>query len=92
MRRGWAVAGANPTDWILYFNNSNGKWAVIPTVGTKQTGMQRGCYNGLTLREQGAPERFTRQVPIRTPAEIGKWYFCRNESAPPRLRWGTALD
>lgn len=30
------------------------------------------CYNGLTLREQGALERFTRQVPIRTPAEIGQ--------------------
>ena len=52
--------------------NSNGKWAVIPTAGTKQTGMQRGCYNGLTLREQGAPEEFIRQAPICTPAEIGK--------------------
>ena len=68
----WAIAGANQTDWILYFKNSNGKWAVIPTAGTKQTGMQRGCYNGLTLREQGAPEEFISQVPICTPAEIGK--------------------
>ena len=68
----WAIAGANQTDWILYFKNSNGKWAVIPTAGTKQTGMQRGCYNGLTLREQGAPEEFMRQAPICTPAEIGK--------------------
>jgi len=68
----WAIAGANQTDWILYFKNSNGKWAVIPTAGTKQTGMQRGCYNGLTLREQGAPEEFIRQAPICTPAEIGK--------------------
>ena len=68
----WAIAGANGTDWILYFKNSNGKWAVIPTAGTKQNGMQRGCYNGLTLREQGAPEEFIRQAPICTPAEIGK--------------------
>ena len=68
----WAIAGANGTDWILYFKNSNGKWAVIPTAGTKQTGMSRGCYNGLTLREQGAPEEFIRQAPICTPAEIGK--------------------
>ena len=50
----------------------DGKWAVIPAAGTKQTGMQRGCYNGLTLREQGAPEEFIRQAPICTPAEIGK--------------------
>ena len=68
----WAIAGANQTDWILYFKNSNGKWAVIPTAGTKQTGMSRGCYNGLTLREQGAPEEFIRQAPICTPAEIGR--------------------
>lgn len=68
----WAIAGANQTDWILYFKNSNGKWAVIPTAGTKQTGMARGCYNGLSLREQGAPEEFIRQAPICTPAEIGK--------------------
>lgn len=68
----WAIAGANQTDWILYFKNSNGKWAVIPTAGTKQNGMARGCYNGITLREQGAPEEFIRQAPICTPAEIGK--------------------
>lgn len=68
----WAIAGANQTDWILYFKSANGKWAVIPTAGTKQTGMTRGCYNGLTLREQGAPEEFIRQAPICTPAEIGK--------------------
>lgn len=68
----WAIAGANQTDWILYFKNSNGKWAVIPTAGTKQGGMARGCYNGITLREQGAPEEFIRQAPICTPAEIGK--------------------
>ena len=68
----WAIAGANQTDWILHFKNSNGKWAVLPTAGTKQGGMQRGCYNGITLREQGAPEEFIRQAPICTPAEIGK--------------------
>lgn len=46
----------------------DGNWAAIPTADTKQ----RGCYNGLTLREQGAPERFTRQASIHTPAEIRK--------------------
>lgn len=50
----------------------DGNWAAIPTAGTKQTGMQCGCYNGLTLREQGAPEGVMHQVPICTPAEIGK--------------------
>ena len=30
------------------------------------------CYNGLTLREQSAPEETMRQVPIQTPAEIGQ--------------------
>lgn len=50
----------------------DGKWAVIPTAGTKQAGMQRGCYGGLTLREQGAPEEFLCQAPICMPVEIGK--------------------
>ena len=50
----------------------DGKWAVIPAAGTKQIGMQRGYCDDLTLGEQGAPERFTRQTPIHTPAEIGK--------------------
>ena len=50
----------------------DGKGAVIPTAGTKQRGMYCGCYNGLTLREQGAPEEFIRQAPICTPAEIRK--------------------
>lgn len=68
----WAIAGANQTDWVLYFKNSNGKWAVIPTDGTKQSGMRQGCYNGIKLREQGAPEAFMRRVPVCTPAEIGR--------------------
>ena len=68
----WAIAGANQTDGILYFKNSDGKWAQLPKAGTKQGGMARGCYNGITLREQGAPEEFIRQAPICTPAEIGK--------------------
>lgn len=68
----WAIAGANQTDWLLYFKNSNGKWAQLPKAGTKQSGMARGCYNGITLREQGAPEEFIRQAPICTPEEIGK--------------------
>ena len=71
----WAVTGANQTDWILYFKNSNGKWAVISTAGTKQTGMQRGCYNGLALRELGAPEEFMRQAPICMPAKIGEQFL-----------------
>lgn len=50
----------------------DGKWAVIPTADVKQTGMQRGCYNGLTLRERGVPEGVTSQAPICMPEEIGK--------------------
>ncbi|MDN8605120.1 hypothetical protein Q0N48_03730 [Corynebacterium ureicelerivorans] len=68
----WAIAGANQTDWVLYFKNANGKWAVIPAAGTKQTGLAQGCYNDVTLREQGAPEEFIRRAPICTPAEIGR--------------------
>lgn len=68
----WAIAGANQTDWVLYFKNANGKWAVIPAAGTKQAGLAQGCYNGITLREQGAPEEFIRRAPICTPAESGK--------------------
>lgn len=68
----WAIAGANQTDWVLYFKNADGKWAVIPAAGTKQTGLAEGCYNDVTLREQGAPEEFIRRAPICTPAEIGK--------------------
>lgn len=36
--------------------NCDGKSAVIPTSSKKPTGMQCEGYNGLTLREQGAPE------------------------------------
>lgn len=68
----WAIAGANQTDWVLYFKNADGKWAVIPAAGTKKTGLAEGCYNGITLREQGAPEEFIRRAPICTPAEIGR--------------------
>ena len=34
--------------------------------------VEQGCYNDVTLREQGAPEEFIRRAPICTPAEIGK--------------------
>lgn len=68
----WAIAGADQTDWVLYFKNADGKWAEIPAAGTKKTGLAQGCYNGITLREQGAPEEFMRQAPICTPAEIGR--------------------
>lgn len=68
----WAVAGAKGTDWILFFKHSNGKWAKIPSDGTTRRGMTRACYNGIKLREQGAPEAFMREVPVCTPGEIGK--------------------
>lgn len=55
-----------------HLNRREAEELAIPTAGTKQTGMARGCYDGLTLREQGAPEEFMRQAPICTPAEIGK--------------------
>lgn len=68
----WAVAGAKGTDWIVYFRYVGDRWTVVPPSGTKQSGMKRACYNGITLREQGAPEEFVRRAPICTPAEIGK--------------------
>lgn len=68
----WAIAGANGTDWIVYFKNTNGKWGRIPADGQKATGMHQECFNGIKLRQQGAPEAFLRKVPICTPAEIGK--------------------
>lgn len=68
----WAVAGAKGTDWILFFQHSNGKWGRIPADGTTRRGMTRACYNGIKLREQGAPEAFMREVPVCTPGEIGK--------------------
>lgn len=68
----WAVAGAKGTDWIVYFRYVGDRWTVVPSSGTKQSGMKRACYNGITLREQGAPEEFVRRAPICTPAEIGK--------------------
>ena len=67
----WAVAGAKGTDWILFFKNTDGKWAKIPADGMKRTGMTQACYNGIKLRQQGAPEAFMREVPVCTPAEIG---------------------
>lgn len=67
----WAVAGAKGTDWILFFKNTNGKWARIQSDGTTRRGMTQACYNGIKLREQGAPEAFMREVPVCTPAEIG---------------------
>lgn len=67
----WAVAGTKGTDWILFFKNTNGKWARIQADGTTRRGMTQACYNGIKLREQGAPEAFMREVPVCTPAEIG---------------------
>lgn len=37
--------------------------------------MQRGCYNGLALRELGAPEEFMRQAPVCMPAKIGEQFL-----------------
>lgn len=68
----WAQAGAKGTDWVEHFKFEGGRWNRIPTAGTKQTGMTRGCFNGVTLRQQGAPEAFIRKMPICTPAEIGR--------------------
>lgn len=51
-----------------------GTWAIAGAQGTGTTRgpVQRSCYNGIKLREQGAPEEFIRKAPICTPAEIGK--------------------
>lgn len=70
----WAVAGAEGTDWIVFFKNTDGKWAKIPADDTKwtgRTGMMQGCYNSIKLRDEGALEAFMREGPVCTPAEIG---------------------
>ncbi|WP_175934658.1 hypothetical protein [Corynebacterium sp. Marseille-P4321] len=67
----WAVASANQTDWFVRFRFVGDRWTVVPTDGVKLTGMRQGCYNGIKLRNQGAPEEFMRRTPICTPAEIG---------------------
>lgn len=70
----WAVASANRTDWMVRFHFDGNRWTVLPRDGVKQTGMAQSCFNGIKLRNQGAPEAFIRQVPICTPAEIGTTY------------------
>lgn len=67
----WAVASANQTDWMVRFRFDGNRWTVLPRDGVKQSGMAQSCFNGIKLRNQGAPEAFIRQVPICTPAEIG---------------------
>lgn len=64
----WAVAGANQTDWTETFRFADGSWQRVPKRGTTYTGF--GCYNGLTLREQGAPQALIDQVLICKPSEI----------------------
>ena len=64
----WAVAGANQTDWTETFRFTGGAWQRVPKRGTTDTGF--GCYNGLTLREQGAPQALIDQVLICKPSEI----------------------
>lgn len=68
----WAVAGANGTDWTESFKFVNGKWTRIKPDGTTSTGMTQGCYNGIKLRQQGAPEAFMRRVTVCKPSEIGR--------------------
>lgn len=68
----WAIAGADRTDWIVYFRFDGRQWTKLPYDGTKRTGMTQACFNGIKLRDQGAPEEFLRQVPICTPDEIGR--------------------
>lgn len=71
----WAVAGANQTDWKVFFHHDGQNWVGFAPDGSKKTGLQQGCFNGITLREQGAPQEFLDRTPICTPEEIG--YFPR---------------
>ncbi|MEH0147703.1 hypothetical protein V6D40_08530 [Corynebacterium sp. Q4381] len=64
----WATAGANQTDWTETFRFTGGAWQRVPKRGTTYTGF--GCYNGLTLREQGAPQQLIDAVLICKPNEI----------------------
>ena len=50
-------------------------WVALAPDGSKKTGLQQGCFNGIALREQGAPQEFLDRTPICTPEEIG--YFPR---------------
>ncbi|QPK82770.1 hypothetical protein G7Y29_07785 [Corynebacterium qintianiae] len=69
----WAIAGANQTDWRVFFHHDGERWNALPPRGTKSTGMQQGCFNGIELHEQGAPQEFVDRAPICTPEEIGNF-------------------
>lgn len=66
----WAQAGANQTDWTEAFRFADGRWHHIKHHGTSYTGFK--CYNGITLREQGAPEEFLNTLIICRPEEIDR--------------------
>lgn len=68
----WAVAGQSQTDWIVPFERVNNRWVALRPDGTKQSGLYQGCYNGITLRQKGAPEAFMSKIAVCTPAEIGR--------------------
>ena len=67
----WAVAGASQTDWKIFFHFDGTNWMALAPDGTKSTGMQQGCFNGIELGNQGAPQEFIDRTPICTPEEIG---------------------
>lgn len=68
----WAQASASGTDWFEHFRYDGARWTRIPADGTKAGFAGLRCYNGIKLRQQGAPEAFIRKIPICTPAEIGR--------------------
>lgn len=66
----WAQAGANQTDWTEAFRFADGRWHHVKPHGTSYTGFK--CYNGITLREQGAPEEFLDTLVICRPEDINR--------------------
>ena len=69
----------------------DGKGAVIPTAGTKQRGMYCGCYNGLTLREQGAQEGSCARRRFARRRRLGSRFSADTKMPHLGLRWGIAL-
>lgn len=67
----FAWVSQNQTDWRVGFEFDGQRWNVLRADGTTKTGMMQGCYNGLALRDKGAPEAFISRLPICTPDEIG---------------------
>jgi len=72
LRRPLGISISVRADWFEHFRYDGARWTRIPADGTKAGFAGLRCYNGIKLRQQGAPEAFIRKIPICTPAEIGR--------------------